>query len=282
MFLKERGARNRRTSTLICFESVLNCHLLPTFGPREVGTIRRSDIAEHFDAMREKSATVQTINRTLRAMKAVLFFALERELVERNVMQRFRPFEGGQSERHVSRGAYSEAEAQPILSAARPHERALIGLLTLAGLRSGEAYALDWESVDLEGGCARVVRSWDHRGGKFVEPKTKAGSRVVPLSGWLVAELSAHKDRSGGEGPVSPTRTGRPMNPYNVRRDISQPLKKRAGARELDLYSLTPAYLRELGSHGRGECVQRGADDGSLALDPRRPGVRPHDAVRYG
>ena len=32
------------------------------------------------------------------------------------------------------------------------------------------------------------------RGGKFVEPKTKAGSRPVPLSGWLVAELKAHKE----------------------------------------------------------------------------------------
>ena len=37
-------------------------------------------------------------------MKAALFFALERELVERNVTQRFRPFEGGKSERHVGRG----------------------------------------------------------------------------------------------------------------------------------------------------------------------------------
>src|SRR5215469_512324 len=76
MFLKERRARNRRTSTLLCYETVLNCHLLPVFGPREVGTIRRSDIAEHFDAMREgkatsqdgKPASVQTVNRTLRAM----------------------------------------------------------------------------------------------------------------------------------------------------------------------------------------------------------------------
>jgi hypothetical protein len=107
MFLKERRARNRRTSTLVCYETVLNRHLLPTFGAHEVGTIRRQDIAERFDAMREgrarnqdgKPASVQTINRTLRAMKAVLFFALERELVERNVMQRFRPFEGAKSER---------------------------------------------------------------------------------------------------------------------------------------------------------------------------------------
>ncbi len=113
--------------------------------------------------MRSAGATVQTVNRTLRTMKAVLFFALERELVERNVMQRFRPFEGGKNERHVSRGAFTESEVQAVIAAARPHERALIGLLCFAGLRPGEAYALDWSAVDLEAGCLRVLRSWGQR-----------------------------------------------------------------------------------------------------------------------
>jgi integrase len=192
MFLKERLARDRRTSTSVCYETVFKCHLLPTFGPREVGTIRRPDIADHFDAMREAGAI-----RILRTMKAVLFFALERELVERNVMQRFRPFEGGKSERHVSRGAFSESEIQAMIVAARPQDRVLIGLLCFTGLRPAEAYALDWSAVDLEAGCLHVLRSWDHRGDKFVEPKTAAGLRVVPLSGWLVSELAAHKERSG-------------------------------------------------------------------------------------
>jgi integrase len=240
MFLKERQARNRRTSTLACYSTVLNRHLLPEFGPHEVGTIRRSDIAEHFDRMREGGATVQTVNRALRAMKAVLFFALERELLERNVMQRFRPFEGDKGGT-VRRDAFTESEVQAILAAARPHERALIGLLCFTGLRPGEAYALSWSDVDLEAGCARIVRSWDHRGGKFVEPKTRAGSRVVPLSGWLVAELTAHKKRSG-EGLVFGNRAGKPMNPSNVRRDLWVPLKKRAGVRGLDLYSLRHTF----------------------------------------
>jgi integrase len=242
MFLKERAARDRRTSTLVCYQTVFKCHLLPEFGPREVGTIRRADIADHFDAMRSAGATVQTVNRTLRAMKAVLFFALERELVERNVMQRFRPFEGGKSERHVSRGAFSESEVQAVIAAARPHERALIGLLCFTGLRPGEAYALDWSAIDLEAGCLRVLRSWDHRGGKFVEPKTAAGVRVVPLSGWLVTELEAHTVRSGGEGLVFANANGKPMNPSNVRRDLWIPLKKRAGVRALDLYSLRHTF----------------------------------------
>jgi integrase len=250
LFLKERRARNRRTSTLVCYASVITRHLLPRFGPCEVGMIRRADIAEHFDAMREgravsqegQPASVQTVNRALRAMKAVLFFALERELIERNVMQRFRPFEGGNGERRVKRGAFTEAEVQAILAAAKPQERALIGLLCFTGLRPGEAYALDWSAVDLAAGNLRVVRSWDYRGGQFVAPKTEAGVRVVPLAGWLVAELIAHRERTSGEGLVFGNARGKPMNPSNVRRDLWLPLKKRAGVRCLDLYSLRHTF----------------------------------------
>jgi len=155
-------------------------------------------------------------------------------------MARFRPYEGGASTRQ--RDAFTESEVQATLAEARPLERALIGLLCFTGLRPGEAYALDWSAVDLEGGSLRVERSWDHRGRKFVEPKTKAGVRVVPLSGWLVAELAAHKERSGGAGLVFANRAGKPMNPSNVRRDIWLPLRKRAGVRALDLYSLRHTF----------------------------------------
>src|SRR6202000_252428 len=71
---------------------------------------------------------------------------------------------------------------------------------------------------------------------------TAAGIRVVPLSGWLVAELAAHKERTSAKGLVFPTRKGAPMNPSNVRRDIWAPLKKRAGVRALDLYSLRHTF----------------------------------------
>jgi len=48
-------------------------------------------------------------------------------------MQRFRPFEGDKGARQATRDAFTEAELQAILAAAKPHERALIALL-LAGV----------------------------------------------------------------------------------------------------------------------------------------------------
>jgi integrase len=252
MFLKEREARARRAATLERYRDVLKQHLLADLGHREVGIIRRSDFADHFDAMRAKGASVSTVNRTLRVAKAVMFFALERELLERNPLQRFRPFEGGQNERHVARDAFSETELQAIINAARPSERALIGLLAFGGVRPGEAYALDWENVDLDRGTARIVRSWDHKGQVFNAPKTEAGERVIPLSGWMVAELQQHRERTGGQGLVFANGNGKPQNPSNLRRDVWLPLKKRAGVRNLDLYSLRHSFATMARTAGEG------------------------------
>jgi integrase len=159
-------------------------------------------------------------------------------------MLRFRPFEGRNpkeaSNRRVKRGAYTEVEVRALLSAARPQDRALIGLLVLTGMRPGEAYALRHCDLDLASGNARITRSWDHRSGTFVAPKTKAaGNRTVPLSGWLVEALQVHQVLTGRSGDqlLFATETGRPMNPSNVRRDIWTTLVARAGVRALDMYS---------------------------------------------
>jgi integrase len=252
-FIRECGVRNRRTSTLSDYQSVLDCHLMPKrddgtregFATKEVGSIRKADFKSHFTHMRESGASIATINKTLGVAKTILNFALDQELVERNVLARFRRYQRDQndkSQRRVQRGAFSEPEIRQLLSAARPNERALIGLLCFTGARPGEAFALDWSAVDLEAKTLHIGRSWDHRGGKFVEPKTAAGHRVIPLSSWLVAELKAHRDRGSGEGLVFPNRVGRPIHPCNFARRVWQPLRKRAGVSSLDMYSLRHTF----------------------------------------
>jgi integrase len=242
-FLRECRARNRRASTMLNYSSILDRHILPTFGPREVGTLRKSDIRQWLAQKLEDGASTELVNRIIRVLKAVLFFAMtDLEVLERNVMQRLRPFEGRNpkaKDRRANRGAYREDEVRALIGAAQPQERALIGLLFLTGMRPGEAYALRWSDIDLTSSNARVHRSWDHRSSTFVAPKTRAGNRTVPLSGWLVEAMRAHQkvtNRFGDELAFA-TAEGRPLNPSNVRRDIWTKLVKRAGVRSLDMYS---------------------------------------------
>jgi integrase len=51
---------------------------------------------------------------------------------------------------------------------------------------------LDWHDVNLAKGTIRVERSMDHKGG-LVAPKSRAGTRTVPIPGVLRDLLDAHK-----------------------------------------------------------------------------------------
>jgi len=252
-FLTERRARGRRTSTLADYQSILNAHLMPIgdggvrggLAPREAGSLRKSDFRDHFARMRAAGASDSVLDKCVRTAKAILNFALDEDppLIERNVLQRFRPYTVADPDRRqVSRDAFTELEVRQLLNEARPGERALIALLCFTGARPGEVYALDWSAIDLDGGSLRIERSWDHRGAKFVAPKTKAGRRTVPLSGWLVDELKAHRACTGGDGLVFANGNGRPLNPSNVRRDVWLPLLERAGVPYRDMYSLRSTF----------------------------------------
>jgi integrase len=246
-FLKECKARSRRTSTVLNYESVLEGYILPKFGPKEAGTVRKADIRAWLAELLEAGKSVELVNRVIRVFKTVLFHGVvDLEVLERNVLLRFKQYERTEASpgRRVNRAAFSEDEVRALLSAARPHERALIGLLCFTGMRPGECYALRWSDVDLEAGCVRICRTWDWRGKTFTPPKTAAGNRTAALSAWVVNELTGHQERTEekGEALIFATRTGRPMSPSNVRRDIWSKLVKRADVRPLDMYSLRHTF----------------------------------------
>jgi integrase len=183
-----------------------------------------------------------------------MFYALDRELVERNVLHRFKAYKKSKDDTGTTRnrGAYNESEVRALLNAAHGRERPFIGLLVLAGLRPGEVYALRASDLDLAAGAARITRAWDTVGCVFVEPKTAAGVRVVPLASWLVAELRAHIQREGleGEALLFATAMGTPYNPSNVIRDLWGPLIERAKVRKLDMYSLRHTFATLARSSG--------------------------------
>src|SRR6516162_7647267 len=215
-FLKECKARSRRSSTLANYASVLNGYILPKFGAWEAGTLRKSDVRAWLGELLEAGKSIELVNRIIRVFKTVLFHGVaELEVIERNVMLRFKPYERTEASpgKRVNRSAFTEEEVQKLLGAARPHERALIGLLCFTGIRPGEALALEWKHADLTAGAARICRTWDCRGRVFTPPKTEAGDRTVALSGWVVRELEAHRERTGGkaEDLIFASRTGQPL-----------------------------------------------------------------------
>ncbi len=99
----------------------------------------------------------------------------------------------------------------------------LIEFIAATGCRVGEACALAWEDVDLEGGIisirANVVRA---RGIGLVRQghaKTRAGSRTIQVPATLVDNLKARRDRIPASALVFPTALGNLRDPRNTSRD---------------------------------------------------------------
>ncbi|MGW5686028.1 hypothetical protein [Nonomuraea sp. NPDC003754] len=78
---------------------------------------------------------------------------------------------------------------------------ALYRLITLRGLRRGEAYGLRWKDVDLDQGSARIAWQLVQLAGQIHEgrPKTDASMRTIALDAETVGILRAHRRRQQEE-----------------------------------------------------------------------------------
>lgn len=99
----------------------------------------------------------------------------------------------------------SPEEAESLISALR----ALWAVAFYSGLRRGELMALRWEDVDFNAGLLRVERAWDPHARSFVAPKSKAGTRRVPIPSVLRSYLLEHRLRGGRAGGLVFGETGK-------------------------------------------------------------------------
>jgi integrase len=87
--------------------------------------------------------------------------------------------------------------AAKLLAALPDEDRALWATAFYAGLRRGELLSLRWQDVDLPAGVIRVERAWDPQARVFVGPKSRAGTRTVPVPSVLREHLAAQRLRTG-------------------------------------------------------------------------------------
>jgi integrase len=203
----------------------LEKHLLPWFGPLPLSAISVREVDRYKTAKAaEGLLSANSTNKTLTRLSQILALAVEYDLIAANPAAGKRRRLKGTKPRRLS----VEPEQLPTLLEAAGGLRPLLGgrgrplLATLAGagLRIGEAIALDRRDVDTARGTLTVRAS-----------KTEAGVREVDLTPALRDELAVWLDRSTFKrptDPVFPTQAGRRDNRNNVRRRLFHPAIKRA------------------------------------------------------
>jgi integrase len=189
--IRTRSGDRYKPSALRSYEAALE-RLLPELGSARLSHIQRFDLQDLADRLLADGLSPSTIRNLLMPLRVIFRRAVARGEVSLNPTTGLElPTARGQRDRVAS-----PEEARRLIAALPLADRALWATALYAGLRRGELQALRWENVDLAGGTIHVERAWDEKSRVYIEPKSRAGTRRVPIAALLRDELLEHKLRS--------------------------------------------------------------------------------------
>jgi integrase len=285
-----------RPSTYLSYERNLRKHVLPALGDvalqdldpglitalyRRLGNDGRKD---HRTGSPLSPRTVRYIHTTLRS---ALQTAYEWDLIARNPADRAKPPRPSSTgDRHTKIQTWSRSELATFLERSRAAGDALHPLwllLSMTGLRRGEALGLAWSAVDLPGARLSVRRSLvdvDKGQPAWSDPKTARGRRMVSLDPTTVEALmqlcseQAELRHELGESYktndlVFAQEDGGPLHP-DATSKIFRRLVRRHGLPPIRLHDLRHTWATlalELGVHPKVVQERLGHANVSITLD---------------
>lgn len=187
--IRTRSGQAHKPSTVRGYRRELTNRVLPAFGAARLTEVTLPDVQRWADTLTAQGLSPSTVRNVVTAMRALYAWALPRGMARVNPTAGLRLPSGATARERIA----APREATALIVALTPRDQAALGLAVYAGLRLGELLALEWENVDLDAGTLRVVRAWDHGARKFVAPKSKAGTRTVPIIARLSLLLADHR-----------------------------------------------------------------------------------------
>jgi integrase len=187
--IRTRSGERYKPSTIAGYEAALRMRVLPALGDRQLDTVERRDLRLLVEDLLDVGLDPSSVRNTLMPLRVILRRAVEDgELAVNPATGLLLPAVRGRRDRVAS-----PEEVRRLLAALPDLDRALWATAFYAGLRRGELMALRREDVDLERRLLRVERSYDEKAHAFVEPKSRAGRRVVPVVQPLAAHLAGRR-----------------------------------------------------------------------------------------
>lgn len=175
---------------------ILDLHILPALGGRQVGTIRRRDVIELLERLRDEAGLGPQVNRVQRALSGVLAYAVDADLIDVNPLAGLKP----QVAETPRVRALSIDELATVWRAAEQISgtaRALVRLLILTGQRREEVTGMAWSELDYD----HASKTWT-AGGLWSLPAARMKSKrphIVPLSRPAREIIEAQPKGSAGD-----------------------------------------------------------------------------------
>jgi integrase len=244
-----------RPSTCALYEYLLRCHVLPRFGPCQLGRIAPVDVRAWLAELNSAGLSPSTVRKAFRVLSGALRSAVECDLIGHSPCASIKPPPEPSHEMRF----LSAQEVAELSDAIGTDYEALVYTAAYTGLRWGELAGLRRKHVDLLRRTLTVVEQLTEVNGTFAfgPPKTKAGQRRVAVPRFVVEHLErqlAERSEPGPDGLVFPAVEGGPMRRSNFNRRCWQPALRAAGigaVRFHDLRHTAVALAIEAGAHPR-------------------------------
>jgi integrase len=238
-----RSGKPYKPSALRGYEADLRRYVLPDLGATRLSEIRRADIQELVDRLVADGHSASKVRNAIMPLRAIYRRPVARGEVPINPTTQIElPMVDGCRDR-----AASPAEAAELLDALPDSDRPLWATAFYAGLRRGELRALRWADIDLAANLIHVRAGWDDKEG-LIEPKSKKGTRAVPIASVLRSRLIEYglATGRGDQDFVFGSRADRPFTPSNVRKRALKAWETaNEKRREQDQRELMPIGLHE-------------------------------------
>ena len=285
-WLKECEVRGLETSTIDTNRVHANKHIKPILGTMKLSAMTTKTVKWFEGELRDKGVSPVMIRKVRASLSSIISEAQDDGYVAHNCVRgraTKRKQDDTRKKLEVGVDIPFAHEVKRIINAASPDYRTLLVVAAMTGMRASEVRGLRWSDVNLKAGEVHVRQRAD-KGGNIGSPKSSAGTRTIPLPGYVVQALkdwqpSVVNLASGTpDGLVFPNPKGKPLALSSIIRVGLIPAVRRAGllvpvgdrkrgAKEFCVNGMIPKYagMHALRHFYASWCINR-VEDGGLEL----------------
>lgn len=241
VWLHDYKSKTVRESTMVRYTDQYNQYIKKELGLRRLSQIKPIMLQRHFNQMAAADYSTKTIADTYNVLHSMFKLALQNNIIFRNPCDAVILPKTKEKDRRV----LTIDEQKEVLEHAKgricePLVRVALG----TGMRAGELQGLTWDDIDFKSREIHVNKTLvyirDRANGKyyfkFQSPKTKSGSRTIPMQEDVfkalkrqrvqVKEMQLHaanwNQEPGFENLVFLNITGRPRQGMDFRNDLDR------------------------------------------------------------